>query len=215
MSKHRTTVFLETDILQAIRKVAKDDERPMAYHYEKALRAYGPIKKLISNETQKEAAPVKKPKAVDDGRFEVAWKAYGKKGNKKTSRAKFNKLGIADQNLMYKNIPIYVLSTPDKQYSKNFETYLNQECWNDEVITNGQQNQPGRTTAGRKLSVVERTRQRNAEREQARRAEERALDGSLVGEAAGDVWPPVEQPVRGDDTGELGAVIEGSCTTTD
>ena len=48
MSKHRTTVFLESDMLQAIRKVAKDDERPMAYHYDKALRAYGPIKKLIA-----------------------------------------------------------------------------------------------------------------------------------------------------------------------
>lgn len=48
MSKHRTTVFLETDMLQAIRKVAKADERPMAYHYDKALRAYGPIKKLTA-----------------------------------------------------------------------------------------------------------------------------------------------------------------------
>jgi hypothetical protein len=214
MTKHRTTVFLETDILQAMRKVAKDDERPMAYHYEKALRAYGPIKKLISNEPQKEVAPVKKPKAVDDYQFEGMWEAYGKKGNKKTSRAKFNKLDILDKHLIYDHIPIYVLSTPDKQYRKNFETYLNQECWNDEVITNAE-NQPGRTTAGRKLSVVERTRQRNAEREQARRAEERALDGSLVGEVTGNVWSPVEQPVRGDDTGELGTVIEGSCTTTD
>lgn len=34
-----------------------------------------------------------------------------------------------------KHIPLYVQSTPDKQYRKNFETYLNQECWNDEILT--------------------------------------------------------------------------------
>ena len=149
MTKHRTTVFLETDILQAMRKVAKDDERPMAYHYEKALRAYGPIKKLISNEPQKEVAPVKKPNAVDDYQFECMWEAYGKKGNKKTSRAKFNKLDILDQNLIYDHIPIYVLSTPDKQYRKNFETYLNQECWNDEVITNENNEQSNQQLSSR------------------------------------------------------------------
>jgi len=37
-------------MLNAIRKVAKEDERPMAYHYDKALRAYGPIKKLLTKE---------------------------------------------------------------------------------------------------------------------------------------------------------------------
>jgi hypothetical protein len=82
MTKHRTTVFLETDILQAMRRVAKDDERPMAYHYEKALRAYGPIKKLISNEPQKELAPVKSPKSdkkeiiVPSGINESAWSEW-------------------------------------------------------------------------------------------------------------------------------------------
>jgi len=207
MTSRIRSVRLEDDDYKALQNMSVSPYTA-SWQIQEAVRQY-----LAGKAPKKEVAP-KKPKAVDDGRFEVAWKAYGKKGNKKTSRAKFNRLDIVDQNLMYKNIPIYVLSTPDKQYRKNFETYLNQECWNDEVITNAE-NQPGRTTAGRKLSVVERTRQRNAEREQARRAEERALDGSLVGEATGDVWPPVEQPIRGDDTGELGAVIEGSCTTTD
>lgn len=37
-------------------------------------------------------------------------------------------------------IPAYVKSTPDKQYRKNFETFLNQECWNDELPNNNQVN---------------------------------------------------------------------------
>jgi hypothetical protein len=77
------------------------------------------------------------------------WEAYGKKGNKKTSRAKFNKLDILDKNLIYDHIPIYVLSTPDKQYRKNFETYLNQECWNDEVITNENNEQSNQQLSSR------------------------------------------------------------------
>ncbi len=58
MTKHRTTVFIESDMLNAIRKVSKDDERPMAYHYDKALRAYGPIKKLAA----KQELAIVKPK---------------------------------------------------------------------------------------------------------------------------------------------------------
>lgn len=33
-----------------------------------------------------------------------------------------------------KHIPRYVASTPDIQFRKNFEVYLNQEAWNDEII---------------------------------------------------------------------------------
>jgi hypothetical protein len=128
-------------------------ERPYtpSWHIQEALRQY------LAGKAPK-AAP-KKPKAVDDYQFEGMWEAYGKKGNKKTSRAKFNKLDILDQNLIYDHIPIYVLSTPDKQYRKNFETYLNQECWNDEVITNenSQSNTAGRPTKREQaLSRVER-----------------------------------------------------------
>ena len=74
MSKHRTTVFLESDMLNAIRKVAKEDERPMAYHYDKALRAYGPINKLLTKEVVAvKAKPVakafSKPRAQELGNY--------------------------------------------------------------------------------------------------------------------------------------------------
>ncbi len=48
MSKHRTTVYFDSELRAAIHKVAEVTERPMAWHYEKALRAYTPIKKLLA-----------------------------------------------------------------------------------------------------------------------------------------------------------------------
>ena len=66
--------------------------------------------------------------------FDLVWSMYGKKGNKKTSLAKFNKLKDSNKKLMAHHLPKYIDSTPDKQFRKNLETYINQECWNDEVI---------------------------------------------------------------------------------
>jgi len=70
--------------------------------------------------------------------FEDIWQLYGKKGNKKTSLRKWNKLSITDRKKVVEYIPLYIDSTPDKQYRKNFETFLNQECWNDELPINEQ-----------------------------------------------------------------------------
>jgi len=71
--------------------------------------------------------------------FEKIWESYGKKGNRKTSLAKFNRMTVTNKKLMAEHLPLYVKSKPDKQYRKNLETYINQECWNDEIITNGKQ----------------------------------------------------------------------------
>ena len=65
--------------------------------------------------------------------FEVVWSSYGKKGNKKTSEKKWSKLTAAKKSKAIAYIPAYVNATPDKQYRKNFETFINQECWNDEL----------------------------------------------------------------------------------
>lgn len=66
--------------------------------------------------------------------FDIVWEMYGKKGNRKTSERRWSKLKNNCRESALKHIPLYVRSTPDKQYRKNFETYLNQEVWNDEVI---------------------------------------------------------------------------------
>jgi uncharacterized protein YdaU (DUF1376 family) len=152
--------------------------------------------------------PLNKEILIPDGINELAWKEwvdYRKSKRKPISQAAAKKQFKLLSNYAFDLQKQIIDQSIQNDYQGLFELKGNSNA----------ANQPGRTTAGRKLSVVERTRQRNAEREQARRAEERALDGSTVGEATGNVWSPVEQPVRGDDTGELGTVIEGSCTTTD
>jgi hypothetical protein len=68
--------------------------------------------------------------------FEKVWELYGRKGNRKTSAQKWANLKNHCREAALKHIPLYVESTPDKQYRKNFETYLNQECWKDEIIKN-------------------------------------------------------------------------------
>jgi len=67
--------------------------------------------------------------------FEKIWKLYGKKGNKKTSARRWANLKNHCREAASKHIPLYIQSTPDLQFRKNFETYLNQECWNDEIFT--------------------------------------------------------------------------------
>ena len=71
---------------------------------------------------------------VCDSGFEKVWAMYGRKGNKKTSERKRANLKNHCREAAIKHIPRYVASTPDIQYRKNFETYLNQEAWNDEII---------------------------------------------------------------------------------
>ena len=71
-----------------------------------------------------------------------------------------------------------------------------------------QTNQPSR-----KLSVVERTKLANEERERARQAREGY--GSPLAEASGNIRPPIEQPIRGDNSRELGTVIDGSFSRAD
>jgi len=66
--------------------------------------------------------------------FENVWRLYEKKGNRKTSEKKWANLKNHCREAALLHIPLYVQSTPDKQFRKNFETYLNQEAWNDEII---------------------------------------------------------------------------------
>lgn len=83
--------------------------------------------------------------------FENVWAMYGRKGNKKTSLLRWNNLTKKAKKQALQHIPRYVESTPEIQYRKNFETYLNQEAWNDEIIIgNGQrgQQQTGGATGG-------------------------------------------------------------------
>lgn len=76
------------------------------------------------------------PKEVHDAyTFENAWDLYQKKvGDKRRLNKKWNSMSAKDRKAATLYIPLYVLSTPDKQFRKNFQTYLNQRGWEDELI---------------------------------------------------------------------------------
>lgn len=70
----------------------------------------------------------------EDPSFEDWWNCYGKKRGRKKAEAKWNKLSHADKIACMKATPAYVASIIDKQFQKDPCTYLNGECWNDEII---------------------------------------------------------------------------------
>jgi hypothetical protein len=75
--------------------------------------------------------------------FENVWNIYEKKGHKKVSQTRWNKLSTKNKKLALLNIPLYIQSNPDKTYRLNFEKYLNQEVWNDELLSlNTNTNEP-------------------------------------------------------------------------
>ena len=66
--------------------------------------------------------------------FEDWWKMYNKKRGKKKAKQKWNRLTKEQQTSCLMATPLYVASTPDPVYRKDPLTYLNGECWNDEII---------------------------------------------------------------------------------
>jgi hypothetical protein len=66
--------------------------------------------------------------------FDEFWNLYDKKVGRKKCIQKWKRLKECDKYLIMEHLPYYIESTPNKQYRKNPETYLNGECWHDEVI---------------------------------------------------------------------------------
>lgn len=88
---------------------------------------------LLEENGYKVTAPPKEVK--DEYTFELAWNLYDKKvGCKAKLEKKWNSMSQKDRKAAIEYIPLYVLSQPDKQYRKNFQTFLNQRGWEDELI---------------------------------------------------------------------------------
>lgn len=67
--------------------------------------------------------------------FERAWDLYQKKvGPKEKLKAKWYRLSMTDRKAAIEYIPEYVKATADRTYRKNFQTFLNQRGWEDEII---------------------------------------------------------------------------------
>lgn len=76
----------------------------------------------------------------DEYTFDNIWNLYDKKvGCKDKLRKKWNSMSKADRKAATEYVPLYVIATEDKKYRKNFQTFLNQRGWEDEIIGTPQQ----------------------------------------------------------------------------
>src|SRR5690554_5870927 len=68
--------------------------------------------------------------------FDEFWDDYDKKvGSKAKLQKKWAKLSNKKKMQIKEYIPLYRQAQPDKRYRKNPETFLNNESWNDEIIS--------------------------------------------------------------------------------
>lgn len=65
--------------------------------------------------------------------FEQFWDMYGKKIDREKCRKRFAKVPETDRATIARVLPVYVGSTPEVAYRKNPLTWLNGQCWHDEM----------------------------------------------------------------------------------
>jgi len=90
---------------------------------------------IQSNPIQSESNPNPIPQSDDCDGFDEFWFIYEKKGTKMQAHKSWKRLkpSLELQLKIYDSARSYVQATPDKQYRKNAETWLNNQCWNDEI----------------------------------------------------------------------------------
>jgi len=68
--------------------------------------------------------------------FKKAWKLYERKGVRLKALKYWMKYDIETMNEIIEKIPIYILSTPEKRFRKNFEGWLNpvHRVWESEIV---------------------------------------------------------------------------------
>jgi len=73
--------------------------------------------------------------------FELFWGLYDNKVGRKKCELIWNRLTEDEINASIRQAPRYAISTPDKRYRKHPATWLNGECWNDEIILSAKDEQ--------------------------------------------------------------------------
>ena len=68
--------------------------------------------------------------------FDGFWDLYGKKVDRKKCESKWARLTEEQRRLAMNHVPRYIASSSGRElkYRKNPLTYLNGECWNDDII---------------------------------------------------------------------------------
>ena len=94
---------------------------------------------VVNSELTTEPPKADKPLNVP---FDDFWNLYGKKVGRKKSETRWKRLSNKDRTAIMEHLPNYIRNTPDVQYRKNPETYLNSESWNDELPNIGKPKRP-------------------------------------------------------------------------
>lgn len=89
-------------------------------------------------EEVKEKEKVKEEKNIEraialESDFENFWRTYDKVSDYHKCKKKFMALSNIKRNHVMNTVSFYVQRTPEKKYRKNPYTWLNGECWNDEL----------------------------------------------------------------------------------
>lgn len=89
-------------------------------------------------EEVKEKEKVKEEKNIEraialESEFETFWRTYDKVSDYHKCKKKFMALSNIKRHHVMNTVSFYVQRTPEKKYRKNPYTWLNGECWNDEL----------------------------------------------------------------------------------
>jgi len=78
---------------------------------------------------------INKNKVIINIPFVQFWDLYDKKINKPKCNSKWNKLTNKQRTDIINYLPKYIISTPDRVFRKHPFTFLNNNSWEDEIIT--------------------------------------------------------------------------------
>lgn len=67
--------------------------------------------------------------------FDDFWDTYDKKVDRSKCESRWKKLSQGAREKILEHLALYIPNTPDVQYRKNPATYLNNESWNNDIIT--------------------------------------------------------------------------------
>jgi len=102
----------------------------------KGLKAFAkdsePMPKIeVESEREKEGEPSSKNEVIDS--FDEFYKRYKKRKDKKKALSAWKNMSKKNREKALAVVDDYVKSTPDENYRKYPSTWLNGECWNDEI----------------------------------------------------------------------------------
>ena len=114
-----------------------DIKQKRSYAGQMSGKARQKINKSSSDDKQvlnSKVNKVKKVKKVNIS-FEQFWNLYNYKvGDKSKVMAKWESLSDTNRLSVMEHLPLYIQSTPDKQFRKHPSTYLNYSGWEDEIL---------------------------------------------------------------------------------